>query len=273
MAGSVHRAHIFLLLFTAFFLISQLLNAQARIPPQLLSDKRLIKDFIEEEMVYPTEALEAKIEGEVEIGCVVDDSGNVSDITIKRSVSPEVDAEAIRIFRKLLWKPGTVLGIPEAMDHSYVIKFDAGKYKKYCKKRGYEEIKYPHEPVDGSYKVYETDECDISPRPVFSSLNCTLEQFVANNLKYPDAAFKQNISGTVEIRFVVEPSGRISNIHAIKSLGGGCTEEAIRLARLINWNPGIKDKQAVRVFNTLNITFNIAGRSVNGSPAAPGQVH
>ena len=80
------------------------------------------------------------------------------------------------------------------------------------------------------------------------------------------------MSGTVTLKFVIEPSGRISNIVVDKALGGGCTEEAIRVIRLIRWNPAVINEMAVRSWICLDITFDIAKKSVGGSIPTPGQV-
>ena len=56
-------------------------------------------------------------------------------------------------------------------------------------------------------------------------------KFIAENLKYPELAYTQNIAGDVELSFIVETSGRISNLEVVNPLGGGCTEEAIHLIK------------------------------------------
>ncbi len=80
------------------------------------------------------------------------------------------------------------------------------------------------------------------------------------------------MSGTVKLKFVIEPSGRISNIEVDKALGGGCTGEAIRVIRLIRWNPAVFNEMAVRSWMCLEIAFDIAKKSVGGSIPTPGQV-
>lgn len=81
------------------------------------------------------------------------------------------------------------------------------------------------------------------------------------NFHYPDIAFKQNITGIVNVNFVVEPSGLISNVYVINRLGAGCTEESIRLVKLIRWMPGVVDGKAVRVLMNLSITFSLDGKN------------
>ena len=56
-------------------------------------------------------------------------------------------------------------------------------------------------------------------------------------------------------------------------LGGGCTEEAIRVVKKMRWMPGILDKTAVRTCMELEIVFDIAGQTVGGRIPTPGQVY
>jgi len=265
----------FLYLVIIIFLLSTLcgLQAQEINPPTCYGGKRLFKEFIKEEMFYPEKALKNNIEGTVELSFIVKPDGAISDLNIEKSVSKELDDEAKRIFRKILWKPATELGKPIAYLHSLEIKFNIKRYNKICKSRGYDQNTYPIQPIDSSNKVYPFIDIDISPKPIFTSQDYNFSNFVGNNLKYPEAAFKQNISGMVKLKFVVEPSGRISNIEVEKSVGGGCTEEAIRVIKLTRWNPGLFNNLAVRTFMCLELTFDLANQTVGGKIPAPGQIH
>jgi TonB family protein len=93
--------------------------------------------------------------------------------------------------------------------------------------------------------------------PVFDEKDMTLAKFISQNINYPEIAYRQNISGKVLLSFIIEPQGRISNIQVLRPVGGGCTEEAVRVARLIKWNPGIKDGMAVRTNMQLEFTFRL----------------
>ena len=262
---------IFVLLMSAS--VPLLTLAQSLTFPKPWGGNRLLKEFIKEEMVYPEKALQDKTEGTVELSFVVNKDGSISDLKITRSVSPEIDNEALRIFKKILWEPATRIGEPVNYVYSFKIKFDIKKYKKICKARGYTTLQYPFKPVDNSNKIYTLKEVTRTPVPLFSSRDCNFSTFVANNLKYPEAAFKQAVSGVVKLKFVVEPTGRISNIVAEKTVGAGCTEEAIRVVRLLRWNPGVFNTKAVRTFMTIEIAFNVAEKTVKGKIPTPGQVY
>ena len=246
--------------------------AQDVILPQCYSGKRLTKEFIKEEMVYPEQALKNHEEGEVEISFIVNADGSATDYKISKSVSEELDMEALRITRKILWYPATEMGLPIPYKHQFAIKFEIRKYRKLVKNRGYDQIEYPFRPFDTSGKIYKFAGVDKVPYPVFKESNQNFGKFIGSNLEYPEAAFKQNVSGSVKLKFVIEPSGRISNIVIDKALGGGCTEEAIRVVRLLRWNPAQFNKMAVRSWMSLEIIFDIAKKSVGGSIPTPGQV-
>ena len=232
-----------------------------------------MKEFIKEEMVYPEKALQEKAEGVVVLSFVVNKDGSVTELKIVQPVNPEIDNEALRIFKKVLWNPATRIGKSVNYLTTFEIKFNIKKYKKNCKSRGYTKISYPYEPVDMSDKIYSFSEITRTPTPIFSSRDYNFSAFIANNLKYPEAAFKQAVSGVVKLKFVVEPTGRISNIITEKALGAGCTEEAIRVVKMLRWNPGVLNTKAVRTFMTIEIAFNVAEKTVKGKIPTPGQVY
>ena len=66
--------------------------------------------FIEDNMIYPKEALENKIEGRVFTTFVVEKDGEISDIKILRGLGYGCDEEAIRIIKLMpKWKPAVLL--------------------------------------------------------------------------------------------------------------------------------------------------------------------
>jgi len=258
---------IFILIMPIFAL------AQTTSPPEPYGGKRLMKEFFSEEMVYPESAKKQGIEGNVELSFNITKEGKVSDVKVEKSVTEEIDAEAIRLIKKICWHPATEIGKPVAYRETMEIPFKLRRYENWVKQRGYDRYGYPYEPVDSSQIVFVRAETDQFPKPRFNSIDKNLVNFLSQNLTYPEAAFKGNVSGTVKLRFVVEPSGRISNIQTIEGVGGGCTEEAIRVVKMIRWYPGLKDKIAVRTCMPLEITFDISKKTVAGTIPNPGQLY
>ena len=83
-------------------------------------------------------------------------------------------------------------------------------------------------------------------------------KYVAENVKYPEKAKDEEISGRVFISFVIEKDGSVSNVEVKRGIGGGCDEEAVRVIKsLPNWKPGIKDGKPVRVSYMMPINFKL----------------
>ncbi len=243
---------IWILLFAFAFLDT---SAQEFIEAQCYGGKQQLRTFINSEMVYPEKALKDQTEGTVVIYYVVDEKGRVVERNIELSVSPELDGEALRLFSKILWHPATLYKNPISVKQSFPLKFEIRKYNRIVKRRGYSDIKYLVAEVDSSNKIYDSDKVDNLPKPLFEEKGMNLAKFIAKNTKYPEAAFKRNIIGTVKLQFVIETSGNLSNCIIVENVGGGCSEEAKRVIRLLKWKPGIKDNKAVRTMILFGISF------------------
>ncbi|MFH1120864.1 MAG: TonB family protein [Bacteroidota bacterium] len=75
--------------------------------------------------------------------------------------------------------------------------------------------------------------------PAFPGGEKALKRFINANLRMPEDAANNRISGKVVLEFTVNPDGSLSDITVVRSLGFGCDEEAIRLVRLMPaWIPG-----------------------------------
>lgn len=225
------------------------------------------KRIFEQEVIYPEKALKEDTGGKVELRFMVMPDGTTAELQVWKSASPELDAEAIRIFRLLLWEPTIYEG--KAEKSYYVLKFDFSpkKYKRICKRRGYEKPLFPRLPVDTSFVIHEQPDT----MPVYPEGPYALVDFIARSLQYPEAARLQNLQGTVQLSFVVEPTGLVTNIGVEKGVGGGCNEEAIRVLEQIKWIPGVKDGKAVRVSMTMPVKFKLDNNFKDNSAGEQGR--
>lgn len=62
---------------------------------------------------------------------------------------------------------------------------------------------------------------------------------------FTEEARKNRVSGRVVLRVVLEASGEIGGIEVIEELPDGLTEECIKVARQIKFEPAMKDDHAV----------------------------
>lgn len=80
--------------------------------------------FIDKQLIYPSSAMKNKIEGMVVCNFIVEIDGSISDITVVRSISDELDKEAIRIIKSFpKWIPGKQGGKAVKVKFTLPIKF------------------------------------------------------------------------------------------------------------------------------------------------------
>lgn len=98
----------------------------------------------------------------------------------------------------------------------------------------------------------------FEPKPEFMGGEDTLFNFLKLNTKYPKEAGESCIEGTVYIGFTVETDGTFTGIKIKRGLGGGCSEEALRVVQLMpKWKPGKQQGRAVRVAFTIPVKFKL----------------
>jgi protein TonB len=98
----------------------------------------------------------------------------------------------------------------------------------------------------------------VEEMPDFPGGTQKLADYLAKNIKYPQMARESGIQGRVFISFVVEPDGSVSNVNVMRSLGGGCDEEAVRVVKSMpKWKPGKQRGKPVRVSYILPVNFKL----------------
>ena len=98
----------------------------------------------------------------------------------------------------------------------------------------------------------------VEESPEFTGGEKALSRFYRKKLVYPKQALKNQIQGTVTIKFIVEKDGTLSDIDILRPLMYGCNEEAIRLVKLMPpWKPGKQMGIPVRVFYTIQVVFEL----------------
>lgn len=76
--------------------------------------------------------------------------------------------------------------------------------------------------------------------------------------KYPAQARRMGIEGRVFVEFVVEKDGRLTDVKAIKGIGAGCDELAVKVVQEAPaWKPGKQRGKPVRQKMVLPIVFKL----------------
>ena len=81
-------------------------------------------EYLGKNLRYPTKSIENYEEGTVYVSFIIDTTGEVKSPTIVQSVSPDLDAEALRIVRAMpKWKPGMQRNKPVKVLYTLPIDF------------------------------------------------------------------------------------------------------------------------------------------------------
>jgi TonB family protein len=233
--------------------------------PQFPGGSSKLFEFLQKNLRYPQVARDNNIQGTVVISFVVETDGSIGDIRVSRSLSPDCDAEAVRVVSVMpRWTPGEQDGKLVRVQYVLPVKFALSQNApasaralsdsaSRSKKIGIPVAAGPS-PEDGvMMMVEEMASFPGGPRKMYEYLN--------QNLKYPEADRDRRIQGTVALTFVVETDGSIKNIQVARSLSPGCDAEAVRVASMMpKWTPGKHKGEVVRVQYVLPVKFTITAQ-------------
>ncbi len=237
-------------------------------------DEAMFK-FIAENVKYPEKAKDEEISGRVFISFVIEKDGSVSNVKVLRGIGGGCDEEAARVISSMpKWKPGKQKGEFVRVSYQIPIMFKLGQtndeYKTTVKTviAGDDEHSWkastatiPDNPAkekmqpdkNGVYQIVEE-------MPRFAGGEHAMFKFISENVKYPQEAKDKNISGRVFVNFVVEKDGSVSHVEAIRGIGGGCDEEAVRVVKAMpKWTPGKQKGKPVRVSYIIPFVFKLDG--------------
>lgn len=108
------------------------------------------------------------------------------------------------------------------------------------------------ESGDGPAPVY----VKVEEPPQFPGGEKERNLFLQRNVKYPLLARQYKVQGTVYATFIIEKSGKISNIKILQGIGCGCDDEVSRVVHMMpDWIPGKNNGQPVRVQMLMPVSF------------------
>ena len=83
-------------------------------------------------------------------------------------------------------------------------------------------------------------------------------KWLTKNLKYPDAARRQQLQGRVMVSFVVNADGTTVDAKVLRSVHPLLDREALRVVRMMpRWQPGVSNGQPCRTLVHLPIVFQL----------------
>lgn len=109
----------------------------------------------------------------------------------------------------------------------------------------------------------------VEQQPEFPGGFNALKNFVAENLKYPEAAAAAKITGVVYISFIINTDGSVSDTKVLMGVEPSLDQEALRVVRMFpNWIPGRQNGNAVRVRFNIPIKYSAGHKQFEGAEGA-----
>lgn len=209
---------------------------------------------------YPAMATENKVQGNLVVTFKVIDK-KTTDIKIETKLGAGCDEELVN--RIGAYKEGALKDGNYSLKVAFMLQGSSAPFLNENAKNKANFISlntisivgYPFEPDE----VYSFVSLENPPK--FPGGISDFYKFLADNIKYPEEAAKQNIEGNVFVSFIVEKDGSLNDIKIDRPLGYGTDEEAVRVLKLSpKWNPGTQNGKTVRVKYNLPIKFNLGKR-------------
>lgn len=252
--------------------------------------KKKMLEYIYSNLIYPEEARENGIEGQVVIQFIVEKDGTIIEEKLIRDVDGGCGLAALNIVKSMndmeeRWIPGRQRGRAVRVKYTLPIKFkleDDGEHTippppppthaKAPPSPPSAPLPPPPPPTKSS-KVLTHSEVDEMPR--FPGCEQTKDQsereicaqqkmltFIYSNLDYPQKARKNGDEGTVIIQFTILANGSLDDFSVVRQVPGGCSEAALEVVKKMNnmpekWIPGKKGGIATAVRYTLPVKFKL----------------
>jgi TonB family protein len=95
--------------------------------------------------------------------------------------------------------------------------------------------------------------------PMFPGGQNALDNFINNNIEYPEDANENSVEGVVKVYFAVDEAGKVSNPKIIgKPLGHGLEDEVLKAVnKMPTWTPGVIKGKNVKTYYTLPVNFKL----------------
>ncbi|MDE6553655.1 MAG: energy transducer TonB [Muribaculaceae bacterium] len=227
------------------------------IPATFPGGIKALYKYLEKEVKYPRKAEENYVEGRVLVKFVINEEGCVTNPSVIQSVSPELDAEALRVVKSFpkwnsAWDDG------KRVPYYYVLPI---------------QFRIPRPIIEILDSLVEpklvfanmteiTKDNNVSKVPeipaTFSGGMKGLNKYIGKEARYPRKAAKNKVDGLVLVKFVINEKGYVTKPSVIQGVSPELDAEALRLVKsLPRWNAAWDDGKRVPYDYVLPIQFRL----------------
>lgn len=123
------------------------------------------------------------------------------------------------------------------------------------------------DPINGVLYEADTTKPELKEEEIFTAVEefpefpggqAEMYRYLGQNIVYPKAAQKANVSGRVFVKFIVKKDGTIDNVTILKGIGFGCDEETERVIKAMpKWKPGKQNGKPVNVYYNMPVVYKL----------------
>ena len=203
--------------------------------PQFPGGESALNDFLNKNLRNPS-----KGNGRVVVQFTITEEGKVVEPEVIRSISPELDSEALRVVKLMpLWKPGKQRD--KIVKVKYTLPFNFRSSLVLSEENSEKNDKPKDEVLFGTYETWAQ----------FPGGDKALTDFINKNLRNPSKA-----NGRVIVQFWITEEGKIVEPEVVRSVSPELDSEAMRLINLMPlWKPGTSRGKIVKSKYTLPFNF------------------
>ena len=207
-------------------------------------------DYLKKNFKYPQEDAIGGPQGTLGVSFIVSETGEIESVPMRGNGAmngSEVDEacvkEGLRVV-SIMPKMEPIMKNGKAQRVMFTLPIPLGLFTPRLVARP---TSYPEPPLEIAEK-----------QPEFKGGFDAMLKFIGDNMKYPQSAIENGIQGTVYVRFVVDKSGKLTNINVERGIGRGCDEEAVRIVQnMPDWNPGVSKGMPVNVNQVVIVKFKL----------------
>ena len=194
-------------------------------------------DWLRWQIKYPEDAVSRGVSGKVTASYTVNPDGTLSEPAIMYSADKSLgDAVVKAIVSSPQWEPPKNPESTDPFEASVTIKFALP-----------DKISIPEEPF-----------VVVEEMPMFPGGDAALLKYITDNIRYPESAKTNNISGRVIIRFDVNSEGKAEEATVLRGVDPSLDEEAIRVVNSLPvFSPGKQGGKPVPVYYMVPVTFSL----------------
>ncbi len=241
--------------------------------------------FIDDHLNFPAAALQRRVQGTDSVAFVVEKNGTTTNFVLVKGFDAECDAEALRVLKLApKWKPGKHRGQPVRQRVTIPVTFalpdlpgggGAFKSDSAVLAGGRDpKIKAPSAHTSDPITIRtEAAPAQLGPGATLANGQKVVEPatkaeppggtdafftWLQENIRYPEAARRAKAEGKLQVEFMIEPDGSLTNVKPLNHLPFGLEQEAIRLILSApKWTPAKHDGRAIRQKMVLPVIFQL----------------